>query len=268
MGRERRERVLREERRISTVELRDRAESRISDARPFLEALRRDAGIPIRAIAEVKRSSPTAGVLRESYDPGGIASAYAEAGARAISVLTEPTRFGGSIDDLRRVRERVTVPVLLKDFVVHERQLYEAKAEGADAALLIVGLLGPGQLRDFAALMREIALAPLVELHEVEELERALEIDGAAIGVNNRDLRKLEMRRGWAEELLPRIPAERVRIAESGYSRREEIERLEQLGADAVLLGESLLRTNAPGEALRDLLDNRNERAEREGTSP
>ena len=134
IARDRRELVLREERRVSTAELRDQAEMRSADVRPFGKALRRGAGDPVRAIAEVKRSSPSAGVLREEYDPASIAQAYEKAGASAISVLTEPSRFGGSIEHLSRVRGRVQLPVLLKDFVIHERQLYQARAAGADAA--------------------------------------------------------------------------------------------------------------------------------------
>ncbi len=254
IARERRERVREEERRVSIAELRDRAEMRGGDVRPFAEALRRPEGAPLRLIAEVKKSSPSAGVLRPNYDPSAIAIAYEKAGASAISVLTEPSRFGGSIEHLSRVRERIQLPVLLKDFVVHERQLYEARAAGADAALLIVGLLSPGQLRDYAALAGELSLECLVEVHEERELERALEIEGAGIGVNNRDLRSLEVRRGWAERIIPTIPADRLRVAESGYRERAEMEALERIGADAVLVGETLLRAETPAKALQELL--------------
>ncbi|HEU4723790.1 MAG TPA: indole-3-glycerol phosphate synthase TrpC [Candidatus Eisenbacteria bacterium] len=241
IGRERLERVREDARRIPLNALREEAESRRGDRRPFLDALRRPAGAPLRAIAEVKQASPSAGIIRTDYDPAGIAERYAEAGATAISVLTEPNRFRGSIEDLARVRDRVALPVLLKDFVVDERQLYEARARGADAALLIVGLLDVRQLADYAALCMGLGLDPLVEIHEASELDRALSVPGA-IGVNNRDLRTLAVRRGHAEALLERIPSDRVRVAESGYRTREEIVRLEELGADAVLIGETLLR--------------------------
>jgi len=234
--------------------LRDRIASHGRDTRSLAKRLRRGEGDPLRVIAEVKRASPSAGVLQARYDPVGVATAYEASGASGISVLTEPTRFGGSIGDLAAVRVKVSVPVLLKDFVVHERQLYEARAAGADAALLITWLLSPGQLQDYAALMREIGLEALVEIHEEQELERALAIPEALIGVNNRDLRTLAMRSGWAEGLISAIPSDRVRIAESGYSRREEIERLTSQGWDAVLVGESLLRAANPAEALRALL--------------
>jgi indole-3-glycerol phosphate synthase len=252
IARERREIVKHEARRVSLAELRDRAEARRGDSREFLAALRRASGDPIRAIAEVKRASPSAGTLREQYDPGALAFGYAKAGAAAISVLTEPSRFLGSVEDLSRARERVSLPILQKDFVVDERQIYAARAAGADAVLLIVALLDKAELLDFAALAAEIGLEVLAEVHEEAELEIAVEIEGA-IGVNNRDLHTLEVRRGWAERLLPRIPSDRVRVAESGYRQRAEIEALAQLGADAVLIGEALLRSASPGEALAAL---------------
>lgn len=254
IARERLERVRQDERAISTLELRAQAEAMATRDGAFARALRRPDGGPLRIIAEVKRQSPSAGMIRESYDPVSIAASYAEAGASAISVLTEPGRFLGSIDDLARVRERVSVPVLLKDFVVHERQLYEARVRGADAALLIVAMLSPGQLRDYAAVMKAIHLEPLVELLDDRDLDQALALDAEVIGVNNRDLRTLTMRRGWAEGLLREIPADRVRVGESGYSKREQIEALERAGADAALVGESLLRDGDPAGALRLLL--------------
>jgi indole-3-glycerol phosphate synthase len=261
IAQERLARVREDERRISTTELRAQAEAMGAREGTFAQALRRPAGAPLRVIAEVKRQSPSAGMLRESYDPVSIAASYEEAGASAISVLTEPGRFLGSIDDLARVRERVKIPVLLKDFIVDERQIYEARARGADAALLIVALLSPGQLRDYAAVMKAIHLEPLVEILDDRDLDRALDLDAAVIGVNNRDLRTLTMRRGWAEGLIREIPADRVRVGESGYSKREEIEALERAGGDAALVGESLLRDGAPAMALRRLLG-------REETSP
>jgi indole-3-glycerol phosphate synthase len=241
IGRERLEQVRHEASHMPLERLREEAEARRGETRSFLGALRRAEGAPIQVIAEAKQASPSAGTIREGYDPASLAVAYVEAGASAVSVLTEPSRFRGSIQHLAEVRVRVEVPLLLKDFVVHERQLYEARAYGADAALLIVGLLAPGQLRDYAALCAEIGLEALVEIHEARELDTALSVPGA-IGVNNRDLRTLEVRRGHAESILPRIPEERVRVAESGYREREEILGLERIGADAILIGEALLR--------------------------
>ena len=248
IARERRERLEREALHHPTVELRREAEARLGDSRSFIASLRRPSGEPLRVIAEIKRASPSAGVLKQEFDPAAIGLEYERVGAAAISVLTEPLRFQGSVEHLRLVRESVSLPVLLKDFVVHERQLYEARANGADAALVIVSLLGAGQLRDYAALAREIGLELLIEIHEKSEVERALALEGA-IGVNNRNLRTLEMRRNHASQILPMVPADRVRIAESGYSAREEMRELERVGADGVLIGETLLKADSIEEA-------------------
>ena len=248
IARERRERLQREALRVPTVDLRREAEARGGDSRAFSAALRRPSGEPLRVIAEIKRASPSAGLLKREFDPAAIGKEYERVGAAAISVLTEPLRFQGSVEHLRSVRNSVSVPVLLKDFVVHERQIYEARASGADAVLLIVSLLGPAQLRDYAALARDIGLELLIEVHEKNEVERAIALDGA-IGVNNRNLRTLEMRRHQASTILPLIPADRVRIAESGYSAREEMRELERVGADGVLIGETLLKAESIEEA-------------------
>ncbi|HET7497131.1 MAG TPA: indole-3-glycerol phosphate synthase TrpC [Candidatus Eisenbacteria bacterium] len=240
------------ERGPSRAALRAEAEARRDERRPFLSALRREAGAPIRVIAEVKRASPSAGVLQAEYDPASLARAYDEAGAAAISVLTEPARFLGSLEDLAAVRAAVGLPVLLKDFVVHERQIYEAGARGADAALLIVAALDPRQLGDYAALLVELGIAPLIEIHEAREIDAALAAPGA-LGVNNRDLRTLTMRPGHAEGMLPLLPPDRVRIAESGYHDRAAVQRVERLGADAVLVGEALLRAERPSQAFAAL---------------
>jgi len=236
----------------SRAALRADAEARRDERRPFLAALRREPGAPIRAIAEVKRASPSAGMLQPDYDPAALAREYEACGAAAVSVLTEPVRFLGSMDDLAAVREAVSIPALLKDFVVHERQIYEAGARGADAALLIVAALDARQLGDYAALLVELGIAPLVEVHDRGEIETALSVPGA-IGVNNRDLRTLAMRPGHAEELLPLLPTDRVRVAESGYKDREAIDRVARLGADAVLVGETLLRAERAAMAFAQL---------------
>jgi indole-3-glycerol phosphate synthase len=266
MVRERLERVRRDlQRGASIATLRGEAEARRGDRRPFLEALRREPGTPIRAIAEVKRASPSAGTLREEYDPAALATEYARSGADAISVLTEPSKFLGNIEDLVRVREAVPLPALLKDFVVHERQIYEAGARGADAALLIVAALDARQLRDFADLMTELSIVPLIEIHEAKEIDAAVSAPGA-LGVNNRDLRTLAMRRGHAEALLPRLPADRVRVAESGYQDAAAIQEAARAGADAVLVGETLLKGASVEAAFRELFGARGDRARRAGT--
>jgi indole-3-glycerol phosphate synthase len=252
MARERLESVLRDGAREPVAGLRTRAEERRGEKRSFEAALRRGPGQPLRVVAELKRASPSAGVLQTSFDPAALAKEYEACGASAVSVLTEPSRFLGSIEDLERVRGAVSIPVLLKDFIVHERQIYEGAARGADAALLIVAMLEPDQLRDYATLVVELGMTALVEVHEERELDRAMSLPGA-IGVNNRDLRDLAIRRGHAERLLARIPADRVRVGESGYRTRSEIDALARAGADAVLIGETLLRAATPREAFEEL---------------
>jgi len=232
--------------------LRGEAEARRGNRRPFEAALRRTNGAPLRVIAEVKQASPSAGVLQTDYDPASLAREYARCGAAAISVLTEPSRFHGSIEHLELVREAVPLPALLKDFVVHEHQIYEAGARGADAVLLIVAALDAGRLRDFAALIVDLGMAPLIEIHEPREIDAAVRVPGV-LGVNNRDLRTLAMRPGQAESILPLLPGDRVRVAESGYRDRESIESLERIGVDAVLVGESLLRAGSVASGFEEL---------------
>jgi|SRR5687767_14515196 len=228
----------------SASTLRAEAEARRGDHRGFLAALRREPGAPLRLIAEVKQASPSGGTLQTFYDPPAIAREYARLGAAAISVLTEPSRFLGSLEHLARVRDAVTQPVLLKDFVVHERQIFEAGARGADAVLLIVAALDARQLEDYAGLIVALGMEPLVEIHEAREMDAAVSVPGA-LGVNNRDLRTLAVRPGHAESILPLLPADRVRVAESGYRDRAGIEGVERSGADAVLVGATLLRAKS-----------------------
>ena len=252
MARERLESVLRGASREPMSALRERAEERRGQKRSFEAALRRPAGEPLRVVAELKQASPSAGVLQAAFDPVALAKEYEACGAAAISVLTEPTRFLGSVEHLEKVRGAVSIPVLLKDFIVHERQIYEGAARGADAALLIVAMLEREQLRDYGALTVELGMSALLEVHEEGEIDEALALPGA-IGVNNRDLRTLAIRTGHAERLLTRIPADRVRVGESGYRTRAEIEALARAGADAVLIGETLLRAASPREAFDEL---------------
>ncbi len=252
MGRMRLERVRAEASLRPLGSLRAEAEARRGERRPFLDALRRPEGAPLRVVAEAKAASPSAGTIRPDYDPGALAAAYAEAGAAALSVLTEPDRFRGSLAHLAAARARVSLPILRKDFVVHERMIYEARAAGADAALLIVALLAPAQLGDYAALCLDLGLDPLVEVHDARELDMALSLPGG-IGINNRDLRTLEVRRGHAEALLPRVPRDRVRVVESGYATREDVAGAARAGADAILVGEALLRRGDVREAFAEL---------------
>jgi indole-3-glycerol phosphate synthase len=207
-----------------------------------------------RIIAECKRRSPSRGVLRRDYDPVALARAYEQAGAAAISVLTEPTFFDGAPDHLRAVRDAVGLPVLRKDFIVDRYQLLEAVAWGADAVLLIVAAMPDTALR---ALLREaehLDLAALVEVHDREELARALDAGATLVGVNNRNLRTLDVRTTTAEEMIAVIPDDVLAVAESGLRTADDLSRLSRLGYDAFLVGERLVTAGNPAEALVELL--------------
>ncbi|HXJ64718.1 MAG TPA: indole-3-glycerol phosphate synthase TrpC [Actinomycetota bacterium] len=220
-------------------------------ARDFAGALRGAPGTAV--IAEVKRSSPSAGAIAE-VDPRALAATYERAGAAAISVLTEPRHFGGSLADLRSVHLVTRIPVLRKDFLVHPAQLMEARAGGADAALLIADAVSPAELRALVQTADDLGLAALVEAHGADHLAAAVETGATVIGVNARDLETLEMDPEQALDLLTTIPDDRVRVFESGIRTREQVERVAAAGANAVLVGESLMRADDPAAALRALL--------------
>ncbi|MFC9064614.1 indole-3-glycerol phosphate synthase TrpC [Streptomyces harbinensis] len=218
------------------------------------ERLRRPgAGGGPRVIAEVKRASPSKGSLAPIADPAALAASYAAGGAAAISVLTEGRRFGGSLADLAAVRERVPVPVLRKDFVVDPYQVWEARAHGADLVLLIVAALDQPLLTGLSALAREVGLCPLLEVHDEEEAGRALAAGAGVIGVNARDLRTLEVDPGVFGRVAPLIPDTVVRIAESGVRGPADAARYAAEGADAVLVGEALVRGADPAAAVAAL---------------
>ena len=222
-------------------------------AEAFHEALRSvDA---LNVMAECKRRSPSLGVLRKVYDPGAVAAAYAAAGAAAISVLTEPAFFDGSLDDLKAVRAAVELPLLRKDFVVTEYQLLEARVMGADAVLLIVAALDDRQLTALIVAARRWGLATLVEVHDATELDRGLEAGAQIIGVNNRNLRTLDVDLDTSRRLIEQIPNSVVAVAESGLRTSDDLVGLRRLGYDAFLVGEALLTQEYPGRALRALLD-------------
>ncbi|MEX2459419.1 MAG: indole-3-glycerol phosphate synthase TrpC [Actinomycetota bacterium] len=219
--------------------------------RPFAAALR---GEGLSLIAEVKRSSPSAGAIAE-VDAGDQAARYARAGASAISVLTEPRHFNGSLADLRLVRRSVQVPVLRKDFLVHPAQVVEARVEGADAVLLITAALSDLELRDLLEVAEDVGLEAMVEAHSEADLERALEAGAQVVGVNARDLETLEVDVERALALLGRVPADRVRVMESGIATGEQARRAAGAGADAILVGEALMRAEDPGALVAELLD-------------
>ena len=212
------------------------------------------AGTAVCVIAEVKRSSPSKGALAAIADPAALAADYEAGGARVISVLTEGRRFGGSLDDLAAVREAVQVPVLRKDFVVSSYQLWEARAYGADLVLLIVAALEQNALVSLVERAHSIGLVPLVEVHTLAELERALDAGATVLGINARNLATLEVDRGVFSQLVPHIPDGIIKIAESGVRGPHDLLAYAAAGADAVLVGESLVTGKDPRSAVADLV--------------
>lgn len=211
-------------------------------------------GDGVSVIAEVKRASPSLGALAAIKDPAGLAADYAAGGAAAISVLTEGRRFDGSLDDLRAVRGQVDVPVLRKDFMTTSYQLWEARAAGADMALLIVAALDQEALVSLVERARSIGLTPLVEVHDEEEVERALDAGADLIGVNARDLKTLEVKRDTFSRLAPLIPDGVVRVAESGVRGPHDVLEFGRAGAHVVLVGETLVRGDDPRASVADLV--------------
>jgi indole-3-glycerol phosphate synthase len=219
-------------------------------SRPFAEALSRPG---TSVIAEYKRRSPSAGPIREGASVADIARAYERGGAAAMSVLTEQDHFGGSLEDLAAARDVTDLPILRKDFTVDPYQVYEAKAAGADAILLVVGALSDSELGSLYGIARHLELDAIVEVHDEEELERALLVDADVIGINNRNLADFSVDLSVTFELLTDVPAGKTVVSESGIHTREDVEELEQVGVDAVLVGEALMRAPDPEAACRDL---------------
>jgi indole-3-glycerol phosphate synthase len=207
-----------------------------------------------RIIAEVKRASPSQGIIREEFEPANLAKDFAAHGAAALSVLTEGRFFHGSLQDLERVRNEVTLPLLRKDFTLDSYQLLEARGFGADAVLLIAALLEPLLLKELLEEARSLSLDVLVEVHTEPELERALGAGAPLIGINNRDLRTFEVRLETTERLIPLMPKGVMVASESGIHSAEQIRKFEKLGIHVFLVGEVLMRAPRPGEKLRELL--------------
>jgi indole-3-glycerol phosphate synthase len=216
----------------------------------FADALR---GVDVRLIAEVKRSSPSSGVINPGLDVPRQVAAYQAGGAAAISVLTEPTRFGGSNEDLVAARSAVRIPVLKKDFHVDTVQILEARSIGASAALVIARAVSPPRLKELMAAGYDAGIEILVEVRDEQELELALTLGARLIGVNNRNLETLEIDPETSLRLLPLIPQEVIAIAESGVRSRKDVERLARAGADAVLIGSELSRSSDPEAVVRSL---------------
>jgi indole-3-glycerol phosphate synthase len=228
-----------------------RAKARDAAAVPPFD-LRQEGAVSI--IAEIKRASPVKGLLRDGLDAADLAARYREGGARALSVLTDREFFKGSVDDLRAARKATGLPVLRKDFVIDEYQLWEARVMLASAALLIVRILDQPQLRDYLALAREeLGIAALVEVHTEKELERALDAGAALVGINNRDLDSFAVSIGTTARLRALVPAGVVTVSESGISTREDLAVLRSLRVDAALIGEELVRSPDPAAKIREL---------------
>ncbi len=245
-----RERLEEAKRRLPLKELRASAPTTIGAGR-FISALRRDG---VNIIAEIKRRSPSKGVIREQFDPVAIARNYTANGAAAISVLTEEDFFDGSLEHLQQVRDVTPLPLLRKDFIFDVYQLYEAVHAGATAVLLIAALLEVEQIKDLMEEARWLGLDPLVEVHDREELEKALDCGAQLLGVNNRNLRTFETTLDTSLQLAAELPQMITLVSESGIRTREEIDRLRAAGFHAFLIGEELMRAADEGKALKDLV--------------
>jgi indole-3-glycerol phosphate synthase len=244
-----REEVARRRERVPLAQLEAALGSR-PEARPFHEAIGRTG---VSVIAEHKRRSPSAGTIREGATVADIVLAYERGGAAALSILTEPFHFGGSLDDLREALAVTELPILRKDFIVDPYQLYESAAVGADAILLIVAALEPDDLYELLREARDLDLDALVEVHDERELEVALDVEADVLGLNNRDLTDFTVDIERTYELLSDVPAGKTVVAESGFSSREELDELERVGVDAVLIGETLMRAPDVEAACREL---------------
>jgi indole-3-glycerol phosphate synthase len=221
----------------------------------FKSSLRKTtAAAKTAIIAEVKKGSPSKGVIRHDFDPLAIASIYAENGAACLSILTDAHFFMGDLAYIPAIRQSVNIPLLRKDFIFDPYQVFEARTAGADAILLIAAMLDLSPLRDLASLARELGLDVLMEVHDEGEMETALQTDCELIGINNRNLRTFETSLTTTERLAPLVPPERLIVAESGINARKDIERLAGAGAKAFLVGESLMREADIGAKLRELL--------------
>jgi len=246
----RRESIAHRKRVLPEVALKIAVEKKVPPPRDFPAALTRDG---VNIIAELKKSSPSKGLMREEYAPAALASAFEAAGAAALSVLTEEDFFHGSLADLKEASRVTKIPILRKDFIVDPWQVWEARAAGADSFLLIAAILHDDTLRAFLELGRELKMEPLVEVHDANDLERVIAAGARVIGVNNRDLRDFQVHLETSLSLIERIPEDRIAVSESGLRTREDLERLRRAGFDAFLIGEHLMREADPAAALRSL---------------
>ena len=241
--------------RKSLEAMRADAQSRVL-TRDFVGALRAKiaAGLPA-VIAEVKKASPSKGVLREAFIAADIAQSYAECGAACLSVLTDKEFFQGSVDYLKQARASCDLPVLRKDFMIDAYQIYEARAMGADCILLIAACLQDAQMAEFEAIARSLDMAVLVEVHDADELQRALRLQTPLVGINNRNLKTFEVSLDTTLAMLKDVPADRLLVTESGILQRADVEKMRAAQVNAFLVGEAFMRAPDPGAALAELFD-------------
>jgi indole-3-glycerol phosphate synthase len=247
----RRESVAHRKRVLPEVALRIAAEKKVAPPRDFASAL---TGTGVRIIAEIKKASPSRGVIRADFVPGLLAAGFENAGAAGLSVLTEEDFFSGSLADLKEASRVTNIPILRKDFILDPWQVWETRAAGADSFLLIAAVLDDQIFRELLALGRSLKMEPLVEVHSRGELERVLSAGAHIIGVNNRDLQDFSVRLKTSLELIQDIPEDCIAVSESGLRTAEDLVQLREAGFDAFLIGEHFMKQNDPGEALRILL--------------
>ena len=228
---------------------------KISSVNPAIDVLPSLQSSKLSVIAEVKRSSPSKGALAKISDPAELALRYQAGGATAVSVLTEGRKFGGSLADLDAVRSAINIPILRKDFMVDDYQFFESRAHGADIVLLIVAALSDLQLSEFYAIAKSLGMQVLVETHTLEEVERALSLDPEIIGVNARDLATLKIDLGAFDKLAKAIPAGKIKVAESGISSVAEVISYRNSGAEAILVGEALVKDGDPAQMIQNFIN-------------
>ena len=237
---------------LSSLQEMQKKVSDLPAPREFLRALLNKC--PMALIAEIKRASPSAGVIQEQVDFPGIAGEYQAGGASAISVLTEAHFFQGDLDHIGKVKKKVSLPILQKDFIIDPFQIYEGRIAGADAVLLIAAMITQGQVGEFTQLIRDLGMIPLVEVHNEEDLGKVSGLPLPLIGINNRNLQTLEVNLEVTCHLIKKIPQGTMVISESGIKNREDVKRLQQAGARGVLVGEVLMRSADPATKIRELL--------------
>jgi len=236
---------------LPEVALKIAVEKKVAPPRDFVDALSRTGGINI--ISELKKASPSRGVIRQEYAPAALAESLEQAGAAALSVLTEEDFFSGSLADLKEASRVTRIPILRKDFIVDPWQVWETRAAGADSFLLIAAILDDSSLRELLDLGRSLKMEALVEVHSREELKRALAAGARIVGVNNRDLRDFQVHVETSLELAEAIPDDRIAVSESGLRSHNDLVRLQLAGFDAFLIGEQVMQSADPGAALREL---------------